>query len=67
MGPYYEHLCSEFEWMVDDAFLNPLKEANKTKLAALDAAIQGPLDLKQFVFAPVFIRRIIAHKIAIFL
>jgi hypothetical protein len=41
MAPYYEAICNELGWMVDEQLLASLKETNSTKLATLDEAIKG--------------------------
>ena len=41
MTPVYESVCAEFGFMVNDVELAAMKEANKTKLEALEAAITG--------------------------
>lgn len=40
MAPYYEEVCQEFGWPVDQALLDGMKEANKSKLEALEKHIK---------------------------
>jgi len=40
MGPYYQHLCKEFGWPVDEALAKELKDANDAELKELDAKIE---------------------------
>ncbi|KAL5282600.1 PSMD6 family protein [Megaselia abdita] len=39
MAPWYEIVCSELNWPVDQSLLNKMKEENRKKLEELDATI----------------------------
>ncbi|PAA50124.1 hypothetical protein BOX15_Mlig012040g3 [Macrostomum lignano] len=40
MAPYYEHICQHLGWRTDQALLGEMRQANKTRLAELDAKIR---------------------------
>ena len=40
MAPFYEEVCHDLGWKVDDKLLATMKAANETKLKQLDEAIE---------------------------
>ncbi|XP_037951637.1 26S proteasome non-ATPase regulatory subunit 6 [Teleopsis dalmanni] len=40
MAPWYEHICTELNWTVDNDLLTKMKEQNRNELAKLDEAIE---------------------------
>lgn len=40
MAPFYEQLCNDLKWPLDQALLSQLKSANEAKLKQLDEAIE---------------------------
>lgn len=40
MAPFYEEVCRDLEWKVDDGLLSKMKLANQKKLEELDEAIE---------------------------
>ena len=40
MAPFYEILCSQFEWPVDAAFVQKMKAKNEEKVKELDSAVE---------------------------
>lgn len=40
MAPFYEEVCRDLGWKVDQALLTKMKEANENKLKELDNAIE---------------------------
>lgn len=53
MAPWYEELCKEFNWPVNQQFLAKMKAENEKQLAQLDAAIadaeknQGEMEVRE--------------------
>jgi 26S proteasome regulatory subunit N7 len=41
MAPFYEEVCKDLNWPVDNKLLNEMKETNRKKVEELDAAIEG--------------------------
>jgi 26S proteasome regulatory subunit N7 len=41
MAPFYEEVCKDLNWTVDNKLLNEMKEINRKKIEELDAAIEG--------------------------
>ena len=40
MAPFYEQLCSQFDWSLDAAFLQKMKAKNEEKLKEIDSAVE---------------------------
>ena len=40
MAPFYEEVCSEFGWKVDQSLLKNMKDVNEEKLKEYDTAIE---------------------------
>ena len=40
MAPFYEHVCNELKWSVDNARLRQMKEENAKELEELDSRIK---------------------------
>ena len=40
MAPFYEEVCRDLQWMVDQALLTKLKAANEQKLKELEETIE---------------------------
>ena len=40
MAPFYEEVCNEFGWKIDEALLEKMKEANKKKLEKFDSCVE---------------------------
>ncbi|XP_068156869.1 26S proteasome non-ATPase regulatory subunit 6 [Drosophila tropicalis] len=40
MAPWYEHVCTEFNWPIDKELLSRMKENNRLEIQQLDAAIE---------------------------
>lgn len=40
MAPFYEHVCNELKWSVDNARLRQMKEENTKQLEELDSKIK---------------------------
>ena len=40
MAPFYEYVCHELNWIVDDGLLSTMKSSNKERLKQLDEAIK---------------------------
>ena len=57
MGPFYERVCSELKWEVDDMLLGKMKSENQARLAELEQAIssaeenQGDTEVKDAMIA----------------
>lgn len=39
MAPFYEEVCAEFGWKVDQNLLRKMKDANEEKIKEIDTAI----------------------------
>ena len=40
MAPFYEQLCSQFDWSVDASFMQKMKAKNEEKVKELDSAVE---------------------------
>ena len=40
MAPFYEHVCNELKWPVDNAHLQKMKEENTREIEELDSKIK---------------------------
>ena len=40
MAPFYEHVCNELKWPVDNAHLKKMKEENTREIEELDSKIK---------------------------
>ncbi len=40
MAPFYEEICKELGWPVDQTFLNKMKTVNEADLQRLDEAVE---------------------------
>ena len=55
MAPFYEQLCEDFGWVVDQPLLDSMKQANEAKLKELDEQIadaeknQGEMEVRDFM------------------
>ena len=55
MAPFYEQLCADLGWMVDQPLLDAMKQANDAKLKELDEQIadaeknQGEMEVRDFM------------------
>ncbi|KAL3853217.1 hypothetical protein ACJMK2_016774 [Sinanodonta woodiana] len=55
MAPFYEEVCKELEWKVDESLLKKMKENNATELKRLDDAIEdaeknlGETEIREFM------------------
>jgi len=55
MAPFYEQLCEDLGWVVDQPLLNSMKQANDAKLKELDDQIadaeknQGEMEVRDFM------------------
>lgn len=57
MAPFYEHVCSELKWEVDDMLLGKMRAENEARLAELEQAIsiaeenEGDTEVKDAMIA----------------
>jgi len=55
MAPFYEQLCEDLGWAVDQPLLDSMKQANDAKLKELDDQIadaeknQGEMEIRDFM------------------
>jgi len=55
MAPFYEQLCEDLGWVVDQPLLDSMKQANEAKLKELDEQIadaeknQGEVEVRDFM------------------
>ncbi|XP_041348370.1 26S proteasome non-ATPase regulatory subunit 6-like [Gigantopelta aegis] len=55
MAPFYEEICKDLDWKVDEGLLNTMKNANTEKLKKLDEAIEdaeknlGETEIRDFM------------------
>jgi len=55
MAPFYEQLCEDLSWVVDQQMLDSMKQANDAKLKELDNQIadaeknQGEMEVRDFM------------------
>jgi len=71
MAPFYEEVCAELHWTVDEKLLTTMKEENEKKLKELDDAVadaeknQGEMEVRDLLLKKAEYYSIIGAKVLI--
>jgi len=72
MAPFYEQLCEDVSWVVDQPLLDSMKQANEAKLKELDEQIadaeknQGEMEVRDFMLKKAEYYSSIGDKVSVY-